>query len=144
VFKDFVGMEIDATAHYFSEQEVLERWDISALISLGGQAQGVVVISMKRDLALHLTGMLSGAPHTTLDEDVMDALGEIVNIIAGGVKQRLENTFNLIISLPTIILGMKHTVKWPTRQSKLLCIPFTISGHESFVLSIAIQEIEAQ
>ncbi|MDR0723258.1 MAG: chemotaxis protein CheX [Treponema sp.] len=142
VFKNFVGTEITATAHYFSDREVPDRWDISALISLSGQAQGVVAISMKQALALQLTGILTGAVHTTLDEDVMDALGEILNIIAGRVKQRLENTFNLIISLPTIILGIEHTVKWPIRRSRLLCIPFTIFGHESFVLSIAIQQVE--
>jgi chemotaxis protein CheX len=143
VFKDFVGMEIAATTHYFSK-EVPDRWDISALISLSGQAQGVIAISMKQAPALQLTSILTGASHTTLDEDVMDALGEIVNIIAGRAKQRLEDTFKLIISLPAIILGMKHKVKWPIHQSQLLCIPFTIFEHDSFVLSIAIQEVKAE
>jgi chemotaxis protein CheX len=144
VFKDFVGMEIAATDPYFSDKEIPDRWDISALISLSGQAQGVVAISMKQSLALQVTGILTGASHTTLDEDVMDALGEIVNIIAGRVKQRLENTFRLIISLPTIIWGMEHKVKWPTRRSRLLCIPFTIFEHGSFVLSVAIQQVETE
>jgi chemotaxis protein CheX len=141
VFQDFVGIEITAASPYFSDKEVAETWDVSALISLSGQAQGVIAISMKQALALQLTGILTGASHTTVDEDVMDALGEIVNIIAGRAKQRLENTFKLIISLPTIILGMEHTVKWPTRQSQLLCLPFTICGHEYFVLSVAIQQV---
>ncbi|MDR2394920.1 MAG: chemotaxis protein CheX [Treponema sp.] len=141
VFKDFVGTKITATCPYFSDKKVGNTWDISALISLSGQAQGVVAISMKQALALQLTGMLTGASHGALDEDTMDTLGEIVNIIAGRAKQVLENTFRLIISLPTIVLGAEHTVKWPMRRSKLLCIPFTIFEHESFVLSVAIQEI---
>jgi chemotaxis protein CheX len=53
----------------------------------------------------------------------MDALGEIVNIIAGKAKQRREDTFKLIISLPAIIWGLEHKVKWPTHRNQLLCIP---------------------
>jgi chemotaxis protein CheX len=140
VFKEFIGVEIAPASPYFSDKEALEKWDISALISLSGQAQGVIVLSMKQPLALQLTGMLTGASYTALNEDTMDALGEIVNIIAGRAKQRLENTFKLVISLPTIILGMEHTVRWSNQRSRLLCIPFTIFEQESFVLSIAIQQ----
>jgi chemotaxis protein CheX len=142
VFKEFVGTEIVAATPYISEKEVLDKWDISALISLSGQAQGVVALSMKQAVALQLTDRLTRTVHTALDEDAIDVIGEIINIIAGRVKQNLESTFKLIISLPTVILGTKYTVKWPTGRSRLLCIPFTIFEHESFVLSVAIQQMD--
>ncbi|MDR2398171.1 MAG: chemotaxis protein CheX [Spirochaetaceae bacterium] len=141
VFRDFIGVDITVMSPYVSDKKVPQTWGISSLMSLSGrQVQGVIAISMKQTVALQLTDMITRSSHPILDEDVMDTLGEILNIIAGRVKQRLEDSFNMILSIPVIILGMEHLVKWPTRRSQLLCIPFTILGRESFVLSIAIQK----
>jgi chemotaxis protein CheX len=139
VFKDFVGAEITAAPPYFSDKDMLHKWDISALISFSGQVQGVVLISMKQSLAQELTSRLTGTTHTTIDEDVIDAIGEIVNIITGRAKQSLQNTVKLIISLPTIVLGSGHKIRWPIHRSRILCIPFTVFKHETFVLTLAFE-----
>ncbi|MDR1302981.1 MAG: chemotaxis protein CheX [Treponema sp.] len=142
VFKDLVGTNIAVNRPYFSDKEMLHNWDISALISFSGQVQGVVLISMNRSLAKELANRLTGTVHTAIDEDVTDALGEIVNIIAGRAKQSLQNTFKLIISLPTIILGSGYGIKWPIHRSRILCIPFTIFEQETFILTVALEPVE--
>ncbi|MDR1030955.1 MAG: chemotaxis protein CheX [Treponema sp.] len=141
VFKDFVGTELTEGRPYFADTSSVSEWDISAVIGLTGEARGAVVISMKKELATTLTGMLTGSEHTSVDDDVIDAIGEIVNIIAGNVKKDLEEIFRLVISLPTIVQGKEHSIKWPSNQARIICIPFTILENTTFNLSVAIEAI---
>jgi chemotaxis protein CheX len=142
VFKEFLGAELSAGRPYFKKTEMLNEWDVSAVIGLTGEARGAVVISMKNELACRLTGILTGTEHTTIDNEVVDAIGEIVNIISGNSKKGLEETFRLVISLPTIIQGPNHQIKWPNDQARIICIPFTIFDTEVFTLSVAIEAVK--
>jgi chemotaxis protein CheX len=143
VFKEFVGCELTADRPYFVGPDTINEWDISAIIGLTGEARGAVVISLKKELALRLTDLLTGSKHPDLDDDVVDAIGEIVNIIAGNAKKGLEEVFHLVISLPTIIKGNRHSIKWPANQAQIICIPFTIFEKESFFLSVAIESVRS-
>lgn len=139
VFRDFVGTELVAEHPHFVDKNDPHDWDVSAIIGLTGEARGAVVISMKKELSLKITGVLTGSEHTDLDDEVVDAIGEIVNIIAGNAKRGLEESFRLVISLPTIVRGKGHTILWPNDQARIICIPFTIFGSDSFSLSVAIE-----
>ncbi|MDR0376139.1 MAG: chemotaxis protein CheX [Treponema sp.] len=142
VFKDFINIEISAKTPYFLEKDSIADNDISAVIGLTGEARGAVIVSMQQNLAIKLTDMLTGAPHTKMDDDVADAIGEIVNIIAGNVKQKLEESMRMIISLPTIIQGGGHAVKWPGNQTRILCIPFKVFEDDIFTLLVAIEIVQ--
>ncbi len=139
VFRDFIGTELEAEHPHFIDKNDPHDWDVSAVIGLTGEARGAVVISMKKELALKLTGILTGSEHIDLDDEVVDAIGEIINIIAGNAKRGLEETFRLVISLPTIIRGTDHTIMWPNDQARIMCIPFTIFETYTFCLSVAIE-----
>lgn len=139
VFKDFVGMESEAKVPYFMEKDTKDDFDISGVIGFSGEARGAVVISMKQKMALDITTALTGAKHASIDDDVVDAVGELINIIAGNVKKGLEEAFKLIISLPTIVCGKEHSIVWPDNRARVICIPFSIGNVESFTLSIALE-----
>ena len=139
VFKEFAGWEAEARLPYFMERDEPGEWDISGIIGLTGEARGAVVISLKQDLAMNLTSVLTGNKYNKIDEDVIDAVGELINIIAGNVKQELEESFSLIISLPTIVKGKEHSINWPDSQTRVICIPFVISKTDSFILSVALE-----
>jgi hypothetical protein len=63
------------------------------------------------DLARLLLGMEPG--ESVSDADIADAVGELVNIVAGGVKQRMqEATGGLRLGLPVFIHGYVQ----PTQQ----------------------------
>jgi chemotaxis protein CheX len=142
VFREFVGAELLVSRPYFAEKEAVSKWDISAVIGLTGEARGAVVISMKTDLAFKLTDILTGTVHSKIDDEVMDAVGEIVNIIAGNAKKGLEEAFRLVISLPTVIQGQGHSITWPYSQIRIICVPFSIFDDMEFVLSVAIESIK--
>ena len=139
VFTNFIGTELIAERPYFAEKDDVNEWDISAVIGFSGEAKGAVVISMKKDLAIRITDIITGTKHTNLDEEVIDSIGEIVNIIAGNAKQGLEDMFRLVISLPSIVKGAKHTINWPHKNNRIISIPFKVFDAESFNLSVAIE-----
>ena len=141
VFHEFLSLELEAKLPYFMEKNEETEWDVSGIIGLTGEARGAVVISMKQDLAIRLTSILTGSQHKNLDADVVDAVGEIINIIAGNAKQELEEAFRLVISLPTIVKGKEHSINWPNDLARVICIPFSISEKESFTLSVALEEV---
>ncbi|MDR0383128.1 MAG: chemotaxis protein CheX [Spirochaetaceae bacterium] len=141
VFKKLLNADIDAGRPHFSDQASYPNWDISGVIGLTGEALGAVVISMKKDLAIKLAGILTNKEYDDFNEDVLDCVGEIINIIAGNVKHDLENAFKLVISLPTVINGDNHTIQWPQTDARIICIPFEIFTDKKFYISVAIEAL---
>ncbi|MCL2793171.1 MAG: chemotaxis protein CheX [Spirochaetaceae bacterium] len=142
-FSTFIGTELSVGRPFFKEKNEINEWDISGIIGLSGEARGAVVISMRTGLAARLTGMLTGKQHEVIDEEVVDAIGEIVNIIAGNAKKGLEEIFRLVISLPTIVQGQRHQIKWPQGQTRIICIPCNVFESETFILSVAIESMNS-
>jgi chemotaxis protein CheX len=140
VFQDLAGMELSSDSPFFISTNTSEKedWDISGVIGLSGDARGAIAVSFKADLALLLTDKLTGIQHTSLDDDVTDAVGELVNIIAGNAKKKLESNFNLVISIPSIVKGRGHTIVWSREHAEILCLPFTAMEKYNFYLLVAI------
>jgi chemotaxis protein CheX len=143
VFKNLLNCDLSAERPFFTEKEHFFTWDISGIIKLSGEANGIVAISMKTETAVKIVNMMTNVRHEYLDEDIIDAVGEIVNIIAGNVKKDLEELFKITISLPHIIKGKAHMIVWPVHKNRMLCIPFKIFTDESICLSVAIDPAEA-
>ena len=138
-FKEFVGIDITPRHPHFLDPEETFEWDISAVIGLSGVVKGAVIVSMKTELAIKLTDLLAGEGHDEIDADVVDAIGEINNIIAGNIKPRVPNGDRIVISIPTIIKGKEHSIAWPSKQTRILCIPHKAFENDIFHLMVAIE-----
>ena len=138
-FKDFCQTEVKAGRVFFvSKDEYESNWDISGIIGMSGEATGAVAISLKDATAFRVTKMLTGSDHSSIDPDVTDAVGEIINIIAGNVKKNFEEELRIKISLPTIVKGKAHSIVWPSEKTRIICIPFTIFSDQEMCLSVAV------
>jgi chemotaxis protein CheX len=135
-----LNLDLHPDRAYFVGKEGFLNWDISGLIALTGEVKGLVAISMKYPTASKVTGMLTGVTGAISNTDMIDAVGEMINIIAGNVKKNLEDSFHIIISLPKVVHGKAHMVVIPDDRIRLLCIPFKIFEDESLCLSININE----
>ncbi|MCL2792483.1 MAG: chemotaxis protein CheX [Spirochaetaceae bacterium] len=139
VFRDFCQTEVTAGRVFFvTKDEYESNWDISGIIGLSGEASGAVAISLKSATAFKITNLLTGSEHNHIDMYVTDAIGEIINIIAGNVKKHFEDDLRIKISLPSIIKGRAHSIVWPSEKTRIICIPFTVFGDQEFCLSIAV------
>ena len=139
VFRDFVGTSLIAERSYISNKNDDHEWEVSAIMAFTGEARGMIAISMKKEPALKIAETLTGTVHTEMDNEVADAVGEIVNIIAGNAKKGLEETFRLVISLPLIAMGENHKIIWPKESSRIISVIFKIFEINSLCLSITIK-----
>ena len=138
VFQNFCHVEVKPGRVYFVTKDEYEKiWDISGLIGLSGEVAGAVAISMNDQTALRITKILTGKDHSAFDTDVTDAIGEIINIIAGNVKKDFEEELRIKISLPSIVKGKNHSIVWPSEKTRIICIPFRIFDDQEVCLSVA-------
>jgi len=138
VFKTMVGIEPARGELYIKSEDSL-RYDISGVIGLAGQASGFVVISMTEELAFKVLENFLGEAKTEMDDDVMDAIGEILNMIAGGAKQIFSKQgIRFKISIPNVVVGKDHKIG---KQRNVKCIGMTfIVGDDTFVIEVAMTE----
>ncbi|MBN1525070.1 MAG: chemotaxis protein CheX [Spirochaetales bacterium] len=139
VFEDFFKITPVVQKPYIVKNNEDHEWDVSAIIGIAGEARGAVVISFTETLAALLTSKLVNRPVSSINDDVIDTIGEVVNIIAGNAKKGLEE-YRLMISLPSIIKGKNHQLAWPVRNLPIVGIPFKTS-EGPFNLSVGLENI---
>lgn len=109
----------------FLKSETTKLHDVSGIIGLSGEAQGTIVLSLEESVALQATTqmLMSETPEVEINTDVVDAVGELTNMVAGGAKAQLTE-YQLSISLPGVIKGAGHEVCFPSDVTPI-CVPFT-------------------
>jgi len=145
VFEDFCKTKIEAKKVFFTEREEFRfDWDISGVIGLSGEVSGAVAISMKDITAFRIAETLMGMKFTSFEKEVTASVGEIVNIISGNVKKDFEEELRIKISLPTIITGKAHIIKWPSEKARIICIPFSVYSDQELYLSVVVDTSKAK
>ncbi len=86
--------------------------EVSSIIGISGEVTGSVVINLSEKTALQLASVLLGEQLSELDEDCVDAIGEIANMVAGSAKNGFP-VVNTSLSVPTVVIG-KHKVNYPS------------------------------
>lgn len=78
---------------------------------ISSNAQASIAVIIPNDVVINISNKVMPEPVVRVNEVVIDLVGEITNMIAGGVKSLMEKQgylFNL--SLPTIIFGSEYLV----------------------------------
>ena len=89
-----------------------EPYEISAVISLTGGTKGVICMSFDRLTALEIGARLLGGSNWKLTPAVLDAIGEIANVVVGSSKSKLEMGLNM--GLPTIVRRDDFDIHFPS------------------------------
>lgn len=136
LFKDYLGLSI-TPGNPFIKEEPYTLDEISAIIGLAGDTTGAVVLSFSKVCAMKIVSIFSGQEHLFLSNEVLDGVGELVNIIAGNAKKDLLE-YRIEISLPGVITGNKNKIKWPTGTA-IICIPFQSEAGD-FTVNVSLRE----
>jgi len=96
--------------------------ELSAIIGVSGKASGTYVLSLSKEVSLEILRRMIGIEATEIDDDVRDAAGEILNMIVGQAKAQLEK-LELSLSLPSMITGRDHDVRYPSNVQPI-CLMF--------------------
>lgn len=107
--------------------------DVSGIIGITGDAVGSLAISFTEPCICSIvTGML-GELHMEINRDVIDAVGELTNMISGAARSRLEKEgMILYAAIPTVVFGKNHTVQHILRSPSIV-IPFNTDGGNFYV-----------
>ena len=95
---------------------------ISGVIGLSGKAVGAAILSMSEPAALAAASHMLMCEITEISDDVLDAVGELTNMMAGAAKAELEG-YELMVSLPNVITGNNHEIHFPS-DVQPVSIPF--------------------
>jgi len=155
---EYINPFIDSTYNLFStmlkseakqtgvsvSRTVNDPGDVTAIIGLSGHIRGTVLLSFPTATALAMSSKLFNSESTGLDDLVLDAVAEMVNIIAGGAKAKLTSDGEepVKLSLPTVVRGKDYTLGNPG-QTKWLTVGFT-SGLGPFRLWVTFETNSAK
>lgn len=82
------------------------RSSVCGIIGLSGASQGSVSLVIGTDLAIQLVSKFAGESYAEVNSEVIDGVGELTNIVAGGAKRRLSSEgLGYDIGLPKIVVG---------------------------------------
>jgi chemotaxis protein CheX len=138
LFTQYLGVEVTpGTPYVRSDPEDLE--EVSGIIGLAGETTGAVVLSFSRETAVELVSRMAKKKYQALTNEVIDGVGELVNVIAGNAKQGLTD-FRIDMSLPGIVTGKAYSIHWP-EGIPVVAIPFESElGH--FSVNVSLRDVE--
>ena len=107
--------------------------EISVVMGLTGDLQGLLSLSMDAAAAIRWTESLIDHQSDIIDQTVIDAVGELGNMVVGGAKRRLDG-YSLTMSLPSVIRVASTEIEFPSSAA-----PIQVSfEYEGSILTILI------
>ncbi len=122
------------------KQDNRATYDVSAIIGMSGDVTGNVVLSFPADTAQRLVALFIGEDISTDNPDFADAIGELVNMVAGNAKADFSGKA-VSISCPSVIIGQHHAVSSGS-DTPCVIIPCQTDCGE-LAIEIAIRETNA-
>jgi chemotaxis protein CheX len=108
--------------------------DISSVIGISGDhGEGMLSLSFPEGLARLMVSRLLGlTPDDLVKEDMVDGIGELINMVSGRAKTGLSEDSGFVyrLSLPSIIMGSGHEVVGRTKNAPYLALTFLAEGEE--------------
>jgi len=115
--------------------------EVTGIIGMASdKVEGTMVISFEKDCILKIVGnMLFEPPKSEIDDEIVDAVGELTNMICGGAKAelaKLNQKFDL--ATPTMVVGTGVAITVFT-DAPTLIIPFDTENGK-FVIEANLME----
>jgi len=105
VFSTMLMVELDAGKPIEGDGGYIPT-NITSMIGLGKDIKGMLAVHCPAVVAKDITGTFLGMEVTELNEDVIDAIGEIANMVAGTLKIEFkEYGQDIELAIPTTIVG---------------------------------------
>ncbi len=125
VFFTMLGLPLTDKPSYEAPTEPADACDgVEALVGIGGSWTGTGRICCSSKFACTMAGALLMTTCEALDEEVLDAVGELANIVIGNIKTGLEEQLGpLGLSIPTVIFGRNYRTR-SAGVTSWLVVPF--------------------
>jgi chemotaxis protein CheX len=103
---------------------------VVSFIGLTGKYAGTGGLQCTSDSARHLSSKFLMTEFAAVNEEVLDAFGELTNMIIGNFKTEMENLLGPMgMSIPTVIYGRNFTTR-SLGHEEWVVVPFDCVGHQ--------------
>jgi chemotaxis protein CheX len=117
---------------------VFDVTDITGVIGLSGTVKGAMMLTMEKEVACKTVGSFLEKEITAVDDEVLDGIGEILNIIAGAAAAKLSG-YKIQLGLPTVLQG-KDQRMFANIATPWIIIPMNAPGSGRFDIAITMDE----
>ena len=123
------------------KQDNLTWGVVSGVIGLASaKLKGNMVLSFDEGSILGIVSKMLGEEFKSVNQDVVDAVGELTNMISGGAKKALsEKGFAFDMALPVMIVG-KDVAIVPLSKGPVVAVPFETEKGK-FVIEANLMEV---
>lgn len=122
----------------YLKNDSLAQGDVSGIVGLTGETSGTLSVSFSEQSILAIVSSMFGEPVNKIDEEVKDAVGEILNIVSGQARQKLEMKGRILKgAIPTVITGKNHTISHITKHP-IIAIPFD-TDNGTFTIEVCLE-----
>jgi len=128
VFSTMLGVEIKSGEPYRQPCRPEPANGVIGLIGLTGKWTGTGGVTCTGDLARKISGQFLMSEFNSVDQEVLDAMGEITNMIIGNVKNALEEEAGPMgMSIPMVVFG-HNFMAGTTHSTDWVVVPFACDG----------------
>ncbi|HLM99506.1 MAG TPA: chemotaxis protein CheX [Bryobacteraceae bacterium] len=128
VFSTMLGVELTSLDAYRQPCRPEAADGVIGLVGLTGRWTGTGSIACTGELARKISGQFLMSEFASVDQEVLDAMGEITNMIIGNFKNALEEeTGPLGMSIPMVVFGHNFTAGI-THSADWVVAPFACDG----------------
>lgn len=123
------------------KKDAVTYGDVTGIIGMTCETvTGAMVVSFSQECILHLVAnMLMEPVKAKVDEDVIDAVGELTNMICGGAKASLAKlNLKFDLATPTMVAGRGVEISMFSKAPTIV-IPFS-TEHGTFVVEANLRE----
>lgn len=107
--------------------------DISAVIPVTGECKGSIGISFTETCILQVAYQMFGEEYDSINDEIIDMVGEIVNMVSGDARKELEKLgFIFQAGIPSMAHGKNHLIKH-TVTDRIIIIPFQTKNGDFFI-----------
>jgi len=127
------------------KDNTLSYGDITGIIGMTSDANaGCMILSFSEKCILQIVAnMLMEPPKEKIDEEIVDAVGELTNMICGGAKAQLSKlNYTFDLATPTMVVGKSVEISYYS-DAPTIVIPFT-SEYGDFVIEANLAELPTE
>jgi chemotaxis protein CheX len=115
---------------------------VTGLIGVHGRVSGFITVNLAERFAVRAVEGLLQEKHGQLTSQVVDGVGEITNIIVGGIKSQLASTpwaFSHI-TVPSVIVGKGYHIAY-ARGLSFVCMTFESNDVDAVMLEDRLMQV---
>jgi chemotaxis protein CheX len=142
VLSTMLGLEAKPEAVYTESQHGRADGVVSFAGFAGPQCVGTGSMQCDSKVACTLASQFLMSDYKSIDDEVLDAFGELTNMVIGNFKTSLEDQMGQMgLSIPTVVYGKNFSTRSPGNEEWLV-IPFSW-GDDKLFIRVCLKEKES-